>query len=152
MKFFLQRVSEASVEVEGEIIGQIGGGFLVLIGIAPTDTPEIADALIRKLLNLRVFEDAAGKMNLSLLDTGGAVLAVSQFTLYADTRKGNRPGFSNAAPSAIAQPLYDYICKTLRAGLGSDRVGTGRFGAEMKIRLINEGPVSIELRLEAENL
>ncbi len=150
MKFFLQRVSEARVTVNGERVGSIGAGFLVLMGIAPTDTKEIADTLIRKLLNLRVFEDEAGLMNRSLLDTGGSVLAVSQFTLYADTRKGNRPGFSTAAHPSVAEPLYAYICDRLRALLGPGRVGTGRFGAEMRVALVNEGPVSIELRMEAD--
>ncbi len=150
MKLWVQRVSQASVRVGEEVTGAIGSGLLVLIGITHTDTQVIADKCVAKLLGLRIFEDPAGLMNLSIRDCGGAVLAVSQFTLYADTRKGNRPGFSDAAPPVVAEPLYEYVLQKLRQELGETNVAAGRFGALMHVSLINEGPVSIEIRFEAE--
>lgn len=132
----MQRVSEASVEVEGERISSIGRGLLVLLGIHREDTQDDADRLARKLLALRVFEDDEGRMNLSVTDTGGEILCVSQFTLYGDTRKGNRPSFVEAARPELAEPLYERV----RAALGAQG---GRFGAHMAISLVNDGPVTV---------
>ena len=146
MRFLVQRVSSASVEVEGERVSAFEGpGYLVLCGVAPCDTPAQADRLCAKLLKLRVFEDEAGAMNRSLADVGGRVIVVSQFTLYADTTHGNRPGFSTAARPEIAEPLYERCLANLRAALGEARVGSGRFGASMKVSLANEGPCTILL-------
>jgi D-tyrosyl-tRNA(Tyr) deacylase len=143
MKALVQRVSEAGVTVEGEVVGEIGPGLLVLLGVEAGDGAAAVDLLARKIAALRIFEDAAGKMNLALRDTGGAVLAISQFTLAADLRKGNRPSFIRAAPPVVAEPLYQQFCTRLRdAGLP---VATGRFGAHMAVRLINDGPVTIWL-------
>ena len=145
MRFLVQRVTEASVQVAGETISAFQGtGFLVLCGVAPTDTQAQAEKLCAKLLKLRVFEDEHGAMNRSLMDVQGSVILVSQFTLYADTASGNRPGFSTAARPDVAEPLYDFCCATLRATLG-DRLGTGRFGADMAIRLVNDGPCTFLL-------
>jgi len=132
----VQRVSEASVEVEGERISSIGRGLLVLLGIHREDTQDDADRLARKLLALRVFEDDEGRMNLSVTDTGGEILCVSQFTLYGDTRKGNRPSFVEASRPELAEPLYERV----RAALGAQG---GRFGAHMAISLVNDGPVTV---------
>lgn len=151
MKLWVQRVSEASVTVESKVSGQIGNGFLVLIGMTHTDTETELEKCLAKLLGLRVFEDPAGQMNLSVRDTNGSVLVVSQFTLYADTRKGNRPGFSDAAPPTLAEPLYNRFVERLRQELSKDRVATGVFGAYMQVRLLNDGPVSIEIRFEAQS-
>ena len=150
MKAWLQRVTEASVEIEGEIVAKIGPGHLVLLGVTHSDTERDADAIAERIANLRVFEDDAGKMNRSVIDIGGSVLVVSQFTLYADTSHGRRPGFSGAARPEKAEPLYERVVAQLRERLGADRVGTGRFGAEMKVRLLNDGPCSFELREGAE--
>ena len=145
MRFLVQRVTEASVQVAGETISAFQGTvFLVLCGVAPTDTQAQAEKLCAKLLKLRVFEDEHGAMNRSLMDVQGSVILVSQFTLYADTASGNRPGFSTAARPEVAEPLYDFCCATLRATLG-DRLGTGRFGADMAIRLVNDGPCTFLL-------
>ena len=145
MRFLVQRVTEASVQVAGETISAFQGtGFLVLCGVAPTDTQAQVEKLCAKLLKLRVFEDEHGAMNRSLMDVQGSVILVSQFTLYADTASGNRPGFSTAARPEVAEPLYDFCCATLRATLG-DRLGTGRFGADMAIRLVNDGPCTFLL-------
>ncbi len=148
MKAFIQRVSEASVEVAGERVAEIGRGFLILLGITHTDGPEDAEKLARKIPALRIFEDEQGLMNKSLLDIGGAAIVVSQFTLYADTKKGNRPSFIGAARPEQAQPLYQALVSLLRRTLGAERVGTGVFGAEMKVRLLNDGPVTVELRTD----
>jgi D-tyrosyl-tRNA(Tyr) deacylase len=143
MKALVQRVSEADVTVGGEVVGAIGRGFLVLLGVETGDGAAAADLLARKIAALRIFEDAAGKMNRALREAGGAVLAISQFTLAADLRKGNRPSFIRAAPPEVAEPLYEQFCTRLReAGL---EVATGRFGAHMAVRLINDGPVTIWL-------
>jgi D-tyrosyl-tRNA(Tyr) deacylase len=143
MKAVLQRVSEASVEVDGRVLGAIGRGLLVLLGIETGDDAAAADRLVRKIAALRIFEDGAGKMNRSVRDVGGSLLVVSQFTLLADLRKGNRPSFIAAAPPEMAEPLYEDFCAGLRAqGLP---VATGRFGARMAVRLVNDGPVTIWL-------
>ena len=143
MRFVVQRVSEASVTVEGECIGKINTGFLVLIGIAENDTREIADKLIRKLIGLRIFRDAEGKTNLSLKDVNGELLLVSQFTLYADCKKGYRPSFVHAGNPELANDLYEYIIKECRKQLPV--VETGSFGADMKVSLLNNGPFTILL-------
>lgn len=143
MRLLIQRVAQASVRIDGEVVGEIGQGLLVLIGITAADTPAIADRLIRKALDLRIFEDDEGKMNRGVEEIGGGLLLVSQFTLYANCRKGRRPSFIDAAPPPIAQPLYEHCIRTAQAsGL---TVQTGRFGADMKISLINDGPVTIML-------
>ncbi|MEO8346806.1 MAG: D-aminoacyl-tRNA deacylase [Betaproteobacteria bacterium] len=144
MRVLVQRVREASVTVGSTIAGAIGPGLLVLAGVASDDTAEDRDWLVRKIVNLRIFEDDAGTMNRSVLEIGGDVLAVSQFTLYASTRKGNRPSWSNAAPPAIAQPAFDAFVAVLAQELRR-RVATGIFGADMKVALINDGPVTIWL-------
>ncbi len=145
MKALIQRVAEASVEVEGRRVAEIGRGLLVLLGVTHADGPEDVAWLARKLPALRVFEDAHGLMNLSVAECGGALLVVSQFTLYADTRKGNRPSFIAAARPEQAAPLVDALVARLRQTLGPERVATGVFGAEMRVRLLNEGPVTLEL-------
>ena len=145
MKAWLQRVSEASVDIGGERVAEIGRGLLVLLGVTHGDTPEAADRIADRIAVLRMFEDEDGATNLSLEDVGGSVIVVSQFTLYADTSRGRRPGFSNAARPELAEPLYERVVARLRDRLGADRVGTGRFGAEMKVRLLNDGPFSLEL-------
>jgi D-tyrosyl-tRNA(Tyr) deacylase len=136
MRAVVQRVSQAAVSVDGQEIARIGQGLLVLIGVRSGDTEEQAGKLVRKLLALRVFEDADGRMNLALADVGGEILCVSNFTLYADTRKGNRPSFVDAAPPEEAEPLYERV----REGLGARG---GRFGARMAIELVNDGPVTV---------
>lgn len=149
MKALIQRVAGATVEVGGERVAEIGRGLLVLLGIAHADGLEDVERLARKIPALRIFEDAQGLMNLSVADIGGGVIVVSQFTLYADTRKGNRPSFIEAARPEQAEPLYDALVARLRETLGADRVGTGVFGAEMRVSLVNDGPVTVELRTEA---
>jgi len=143
MRALLQRVSRASVEVAGERVAEIGNGLLALVAAGTGDTEPDAVRLARKIAALRVFGDADGRMNLSLADVGGAVLCVSQFTLFADTRRGNRPGFTGAAPPELGRKLVDVVAAELRA-LGLP-VETGRFGAEMTVALVNEGPVTIWL-------
>lgn len=143
MRAVVQRVSRASVTVEGEVSGEIGRGLLVLVGVTQTDTTSDAEYLADKIAGLRIFEDAEGKMNLSLADTGGAILAVSQFTLYGDVRRGKRPSFDAAARPEQARELYDYFVTRIRQqGL---RCETGVFQAMMKVSLDNEGPVTILL-------
>ena len=143
MRFVVQRVSEAAVTIDGKTVGQIRKGFLVLIGVCDSDTRETADLFVRKLLGLRIFEDAQGKTNLSLKDVGGELLLVSQFTLYANCRKGNRPSFTDAGKPDHAKAVYEYITEECRkAGYG---VKTGEFGAEMKVSLVNDGPFTILL-------
>ena len=148
MKALLQRVSEASVEVLGERVAEIGQGFLILLGVTHTDGPADVEKLARKIPALRVFEDENGLMNKSVTEIGGSVIVVSQFTLYADTKKGNRPSFVDASRPEQAEPLYNELVRQLRLSLGPDRVGTGVFGAEMKVRLLNDGPVTVELRTD----
>lgn len=143
MKFVIQRVKNAQVDVDNRTIGKIDKGFLVLIGITHTDTKEIADYLVKKMINLRIFKDENGKMNLSLNDINGSLLLVSQFTLYADCSGGNRPSFIEAAKPDFANELYEYIISECRKKI--DKVKTGIFGADMKVSLINDGPVTIIL-------
>lgn len=143
MRFVIQRVSHASVTVEEEIIGQIGAGYLVLIGVGKEDTKEDADRLVKKMLGLRIFSDENGKINKSLKDVGGELLLVSQFTLYADCRHGNRPGFTEAAGPEQANELYEYIIESCRQQV--QVVETGEFGADMKVELLNDGPFTILL-------
>ncbi|MDA3924901.1 MAG: D-aminoacyl-tRNA deacylase [Kiritimatiellae bacterium] len=149
MKALIQRVSEASVEVDGKVVAQIEQGLLILLGVTLSDGSAEVDRLVRKIPALRIFEDAGGNMNCSVEDIGGSVIIVSQFTLYASTKKGNRPGFSNAAPPEQAEPLYEELVAKLRSVMGVNRVGTGIFGAHMKVRLLNDGPVTIELLSKA---
>ena len=146
MRAVLQRVRSARVEVAGEVVGEIGGGLLVLLGVAQGDQAAQARALAKKTAELRIFEDAEGKMNLSVQDIGGAVLAVSQFTLLADCRKGRRPGFSAAAAPEVANRLYQEYVTALRAG--GLTVTTGIFQAEMQVHLVNDGPVTLLLDTE----
>jgi len=150
MRGLIQRVSEASVRVGGETVGAIGPGILLLLGVEKDDNAERLDKLVHKVLNYRIFADDAGKMNRSLLDTGGGILVVSQFTLVADTAKGLRPSFSSAAPPALAQELYDACLARLRMYEGegeSDgiQVAAGRFAADMQVSLVNDGPVTFDL-------
>ncbi len=147
MRFVIQRVTDASVTVGGKVTGSIDRGFLVLIGVCKDDTAEIADKLIRKMTGLRIFEDENGKTNLSLNDVGGSLLLVSQFTLYADCKKGNRPSFINAGDADSANSLYEYIVEQCRA-LGF-RIETGVFGAHMDVALTNDGPFTIILDSDA---
>jgi D-tyrosyl-tRNA(Tyr) deacylase len=144
VRIVLQRVSEASVTVEGERISEIGPGLLLLVGVAAGDGEAQADWLAEKVAGLRIMGDGEGKMNLSVRDVGGEVLAVSQFTLLADTRKGKRPSFVRAAPPEEAEPLFDHFCERLRAS-GVGTVETGSFGAMMEVALVNDGPVTIVL-------
>lgn len=146
MKAWVQRVTEASVTIDGERVAEIGLGYLVLLGVTHTDTEKEADEIAERIFTLRIFEDENGKTNRSIADVNGSVIVVSQFTLYADTAHGRRPGFSNAARPELAKPLYERVVAALRAKLGEARVGTGRFGADMKVRLLNDGPFSVELR------
>lgn len=150
MKAWIQRVSRASVTIEGECVAKISAGYLVLLGVTHTDTEVEADKIAERIPLLRLFTDDRGMMNLSLEDIGGSVIVVSQFTLYADTAHGRRPGFSNAARPEKANPLYERVVEKLREQLGVDRVGTGRFGADMKVELLNDGPVSVELLADAK--
>lgn len=143
MRVVLQRVREASVTVAGEVTGSVGVGFLLLVGVAPGDSPEHRGWMARKIATLRVFEDTAGKMNLALPDVGGGVLAVSQFTLFGNVQKGRRPGFGGAAHPDQASPAFDEFCQLLR-GEGVP-VETGVFGEHMDVRLLNDGPVTLIL-------
>lgn len=142
MRFVIQRASEASVTIEGTIYSSIQKGFLVLVGIEETDTKEDADWLCSKLISMRVFSDADDKMNLSLQDINGEILLVSQFTLFASTKKGNRPSFIRSAKPDVAIPLYEYCIAQLSSLLGKP-IKTGQFGADMKVALVNDGPVTI---------
>ena len=145
MKAWIQRVTEASVTIEGEKVAEIGLGYLVLLGVGIGDTEKAADEIADRIVKLRIFEDENGKINKSIEDVRGSVIVVSQFTLYADTAHGRRPGFSNAARPEVAIPLYERVVAKLREQLGPERVGTGRFGASMQVRLLNDGPFSVEL-------
>ena len=143
MRFVIQRVTEASVTIDGDISGKIGKGYLVLIGVADTDTKEIADKMIRKMIGLRIFEDEQGKTNLSLADVDGGLLLVSQFTLSANCKRGNRPSFIEAGKPDMANEMYEYIIEKCRESV--DEVQTGEFGADMKVQLLNDGPFTILL-------
>ncbi|GAB6127708.1 D-aminoacyl-tRNA deacylase [Blautia stercoris] len=141
MKFVIQKVSQASVSVEGNCVGKIQKGFLVFVGIGKEDTKEIADQYIKKMVQLRIFQDENGKTNLSLTDVGGEVLIISQFTLYANCRKGNRPSFFDAGEPQMAEELYEYIIKKTKETISV--VESGEFGAMMQVSLVNEGPFTI---------
>ena len=143
MKFVIQRVTEASVTIDGRVSGQIGKGFLVFIGVGQEDTKEIADKFIKKLIGLRIFDDEEGKTNLALKDVDGQLLLVSQFTLYANCKKGNRPSFVEAGAPQQAEELYEYIIEACRKQVPV--VETGEFGADMKVSLLNDGPFTIIL-------
>ena len=143
MRFVIQRVQSADVKIDGRVAGAIGKGFLVLIGISNPDNETVADKMVGKLLGMRIFEDENGKTNLSLSDVGGELLLISQFTLYADCKRGNRPSFTGAGRPEMAEPLYEYIIKKCReAGFGTK---TGEFGADMKVTLVNDGPFTVIL-------
>lgn len=146
MRFVIQRVTKASVTVDGKVTGEIGKGFLVFIGVTGSDTKEIADKMVKKMQGLRIFEDENGKTNLSLADVGGEVLLVSQFTLYADCRHGNRPSFTDAAAPSFADEMYEYIIEKTKEYIPS--VKTGIFGADMKVELLNDGPFTVILDSE----
>lgn len=148
MRALIQRVTEASVTVEGAVTGAIGPGLLVLLGVEPADSSADVEWLAGKLVNLRIFADDAGAMNRSVLDLGGGILVVSQFTLFASTRKGNRPSFTRAAPPEQADRLYQELVAKL-AGLLGRPVPTGRFGAHMEVRLLNDGPVTVMIDTRA---
>lgn len=143
MRFVIQRVKQARVTIEGEVAGKIDQGYLVLIGVAETDTETIADKMVKKMLGLRIFSDEEGKTNLSLSDIGGELLLVSQFTLYADCKKGNRPSFIRAGKPDRANELYEYIIAECRKIV--PQVETGSFGADMQVELLNDGPFTIIL-------
>lgn len=145
MKAWVQRVTEASVTIEGKKVAEIGLGYLVLLGVGVGDTEKASDEIADRIVKLRIFEDENEKINKSIEDVHGSVIVVSQFTLYADTAHGRRPGFSNAARPEVAIPLYERVVAKLREALGSERVGTGRFGTSMQVRLLNDGPFSVEL-------
>lgn len=145
MKALIQRVSRGSVTIDGELAGAIERGFVVLVGVRDGDTLEDARYLARRTAALRVFADDRQRMNRSVIDVGGAVLVISQFTLYADTRKGNRPSFIRAGDPELAQQLYEAYINALREQIGPARVAAGRFGAMMEVLIVNDGPVTIEL-------
>ncbi|OUQ21339.1 D-tyrosyl-tRNA(Tyr) deacylase [Lachnoclostridium sp. An14] len=143
MRMVIQRVTSASVTVDGQVIGEIGKGFLVLLGVQETDSEEIADKMVDKMCRLRIFEDENGKTNRALADVGGELLVVSQFTLYADCRKGNRPSFIKAGPPDMADRLYQYVLEKCRGYAG--KVESGSFGAHMEVKLVNDGPFTVVL-------
>jgi len=145
MRLVIQRVLESSVTIDKKIHSSIGKGLLVLVGIEDTDTSEDIDWLIRKTINLRIFNDDRGVMNVSLKDSNGSILLISQFTLYASTRKGNRPSYIKAAKPEISIPLYEAFIQRLEEHISKDKIKTGQFGADMKVSLINDGPVTIIL-------
>lgn len=146
MKLVIQRVTHASVTVDDKVIGKIGKGYMVLIGVSDTDTKEIADKMLDKMIKLRIFEDENGKTNLSLADVGGELLLISQFTLYANCKKGNRPSFIEAGSPDHANALYKYIIEKCKERV--DVVEQGEFGAEMKVELLNDGPFTVILDSE----
>ena len=146
MRFVIQRVKEASVQVEQEVIGEIKKGYLVLIGVSASDTEQVADRMSKKMIGLRIFEDENGKTNLSLADVGGGLLLVSQFTLYANCKKGNRPSFIEAGAPDKANELYEYVIRECKKTV--PEVQTGSFGAEMEVSLVNDGPFTILLDSE----
>lgn len=143
MRFIIQRVSNSKVTIDNEIRGQIGKGFMVLIGVGESDTKKIADKMIHKMINLRIFEDENGKTNLGLKDVGGSLLLISQFTLYADCKRGNRPSFVKAGAPDMAKELYEYIISKCKEEI--EIVEQGEFGADMKVELLNDGPFTVLL-------
>jgi len=143
MKFVVQRVTHASVTVDGKVLGKIDKGFMVLIGIAQDDTNEIAEKMVKKLCGLRIFEDSEGKTNLAINEVGGSLLLISQFTLYADCHKGNRPSFIYAGKPDMASPMYEFIIEEAKKYVST--VERGEFGADMKVELLNDGPFTIVL-------
>ena len=145
MRALIQRVERAQVEVDGAVVGSCGAGYLVLLGVAPGDDEALTERLWRKVAALRICADDAGKTNRSLVDTGGDVLVVSQFTLYADARRGNRPSFTGAAAPELAEQLYQRFCDLAEKDLGPERVGRGVFGADMRVSLVNDGPFTVLL-------
>lgn len=145
MRALIQRVERAQVEVGGAVVGSCGPGYLILLGVAPNDDETLVERLWRKVAALRICADEAGKTNRSLADTGGSVLVVSQFTLYADARRGNRPSFTGAARPELAERLYERFCELAEAELGPGRVGRGVFGADMRVSLVNDGPFTVML-------
>ena len=145
MRALIQRVEQASVEVDGAVTGSCGAGYLILLGVAPGDDEVLAERLWHKVAALRICADEVGKTNRSLVDTGGDVLVVSQFTLYADARRGNRPSFSGAAAPELAERLYERFCELAEKDLGPERVGRGVFGADMRVSLVNDGPFTVLL-------
>ena len=144
MRIVVQRVSHASVTIEGQCKSSIGKGMLILVGIEESDGQEDIDWLCKKIVNLRIFDDENGVMNKSILEDGGEILVISQFTLHASTKKGNRPSYIKAAKPEISVPLYERFCKDLSRALGKE-IGTGTFGADMKVELLNDGPITILL-------
>lgn len=143
MRFVIQRVTKASVTVDGNVLGKIDKGFMILVGIEDTDTKEIADKMVKKALSLRIFEDESGKTNLGLADVGGSCLIISQFTLYADCKKGNRPSFIRAGKPDMANEMYEYILEKSKEFCSN--IQRGEFGADMKVELLNDGPFTIIL-------
>ena len=148
MRALIQRVERASVEVDGREVGSCGAGYLVLLGVGPTDTEGTARRMWEKVRKLRICADKNGRTNLSLVDVGGSLLVVSQFTLYADARHGNRPSFTNAAPAELANRLYELFCELAEKDLGPGRVGRGEFGTPMRVSLVNDGPFTVMLDSE----
>ncbi|MGA9119589.1 MAG: D-aminoacyl-tRNA deacylase [Bacteroidota bacterium] len=149
MRAVIQRVSSASVSIDGATYASIGKGYVILLGIRKGDTVRDADFLASKCVSLRIMGDKEGKMNLSLGDAGGSAIVVSQFTLYGDAQRGNRPSFTDAAAPTEAEPLYERFVDRMRAGLGTERVGTGVFGAMMEVKIVNDGPVTIVIESKA---
>lgn len=145
MRALIQRVERAQVEVDGEVVGSCGAGYLVLLGVAPEDDEDLTECLWHKVAALRICADEQGLTNRSLVDTGGSLLVVSQFTLYADARRGNRPSFTAAAKPEQAERLYELFCSLAETELGAERVGRGRFGAQMRVSLVNDGPFTVLL-------
>lgn len=144
MKFLIQRVKESSVKIDGEVVGSSGPGYMILFGACNEDNEEIADKMIAKLVNLRIFADSEGKTNLSIMDVGGQMLIISQFTLYANCKKGNRPSFFHSGDPAHAKKLYDYVTGKIQNDYNI-HVETGEFGADMEVSLVNDGPFTIML-------
>ena len=148
MRALIQRVERASVEVDGSEVGSCGAGYLVLLGVGPNDDENVTRRMWEKVRKLRICADENGRTNLSLVDVGGSLLVVSQFTLYADARHGNRPSFTHAAPAELANRLYELFCELAEKDLGPGRVGRGEFGAHMRVGLVNDGPFTVMLDSE----
>jgi len=150
MRALVQRVKKCQVDIDGKLFSAIGPGMLIFLGVRRGDTEEDAEYLADRCAALRIFEDQQEKMNLSVKDIGGSAMVVSQFTLYADTRRGNRPGFTDAAPPEIAEDLYEKFVQRLRVGLGESKVSTGVFRAMMDIELVNDGPVTVMIESKSD--